>query len=1180
MRQDSVFQNIGVVIPAYRPDRRLISLVTELADSGFRAIVLVDDGSGPAHESVFEEASLIPVVRVLRHAINLGKGAALKTGINYALCEFPGLLGVVTADADGQHRSEDICKVAARLQEFPSSLILGSRDFENDVPLRSQVGNAVTRHVVHWLLGQKLKDTQTGLRGIPGGFAASLLKLTSSGYDFEIDMLVNAKTHSVSIVEEPIECVYEPGNRSSHFNPVIDSAKIYRVLFRFCSASLLTSFVDNLVFYLVYRHGAHLLGSQVAGRSVAVLLNYWMVRKAVFLAKDRHASVFPKYLAVVVASGTVSYASIRLLAATTHLPVLLDKISVESLLFFVNFAVQRHWTFTQTHPQETPPRQAVESKPAAPLFSRCATALLWLALLVPFFVEISGFRSAHLLSENIWDPAGWLRFEYYIGTFAAISLAFGRFGRRYFLPFLLTAVLLCSVVAVGALPVGAVLLFLFSATILGKLVFGRSVDSRFAVLGGMAIWIFAMTLANRLPIHYVASYLVALALPIALGYRESRLLAEQWLDLFRPSYLRRTSEFVAFSLLAAVMIAHWLVVLKPEVSGDGLTMHMAIPFDIATHHAFTFDFRQIVWALMPKGADWCYSVLYVLGGEFAARLLNLAMLAVLGILLFRVASKFVSPAVAMLTSFLFLSTPLVQMVTGSLLVENFVAAMSLGAVAAGWRFYETRSTRYLLLTAVLFGTSISLKFGALAVVVFALPLFAWMIWRARGELRPNLPVAAFCALILLLGIGSIPYLDAYRQSGNPIFPFANDRFHSAYFADDLKDVRFEQPLTWRTPIDLTFRTHRYHEGQNGSFGFQYFLFLPLTLACLGLMRSLRALSAVVIGLGGAILIGATQPNARYFYPALPFLTLGAIAALASLRSSRRILFHTGVAAAGLAGLWNFYFLPSSGWYHKGFVSVPLFSAAGRRSYLLETAPFREVISYVNRIDRDQPIYMDTPQIAGLIPPAYALSWHDYPFWRRVEACQHPEDFYRLLSHLHVQRLIVDQNNHDREVVVQKFLSVCARPEYSVSGWAEMRIRPDCESALQAASGVFPAGKYDETDSRITFDGSWRRSKIFPSTYQQTVTFSNQPGAEIHFNFVGHGLEYVYTKAFNRGVAELLVDGSRKAVVDLYSPETKWQAQTMIDGLAPGHHAASIRVLGKKNSRASNCFVDLDSVVVF
>ena len=185
--------------------------------------------------------------------------------------------------------------------------------------------------------------------------------------------------------------------------------------------------------------------------------------------------------------------------------------------------------------------------------------------------------------------------------------------------------------------------------------------------------------------------------------------------------------------MAFVGGAHWLVVLKPEASYDGLAMHMAAAANIAHHHAFTIDFRQFVWALMPMGADWCYGVLYTLGGEYAARLLNLALLAAIGLLLFGVARRWVSDATAGLVVFLFLSTPMVQLVTGSLLVENFVAAMSLGAAVALWKFEEKGTARLLLLAAFLLGTSVAMKLGAVAVAVVILPFFiAYSVEAAGG----------------------------------------------------------------------------------------------------------------------------------------------------------------------------------------------------------------------------------------------------------------------------------------------------------------------------------------------------------------------------------------------------------------------------------------------------------------
>src|ERR1039457_904582 len=99
MQPEQPVQHV-VLIPAYRPSPGLVDLVSDLSARGMRAILLVDDGSGPEFREIFDQAAQISGVQVLRHAVNLGKGAALKTGINRALCAFPDLTGIVTADAD------------------------------------------------------------------------------------------------------------------------------------------------------------------------------------------------------------------------------------------------------------------------------------------------------------------------------------------------------------------------------------------------------------------------------------------------------------------------------------------------------------------------------------------------------------------------------------------------------------------------------------------------------------------------------------------------------------------------------------------------------------------------------------------------------------------------------------------------------------------------------------------------------------------------------------------------------------------------------------------------------------------------------------------------------------------------------------------------------------------------
>lgn len=344
---------IALIVPAYRPNLNLVHLVDALAPE-FERIVVIDDGSGSAFLAFFDAASRSPQVEVLRHARNRGKGSALKTGIEHALSTGTPVAGVITADADGQHRPEDVLRVRDRFLQNPESMVLGSRAFDTEVPWRSRFGNSATRLAMRVVAGQKLIDTQTGLRAIPRQFAESVLSLPAAGYEFEMDMLMLARERRLQVSEEPIQTVYEQGNASSHFNPLVDSMRIYFVLLRFSSASLLTAVLDNLAFFLAYSSGAGLLAAQIVGRMAAVAFNYALVRGAVFYSRDRHSVALPRYLTLVAVSGTVAYLGIRGLVALQDTPVLWAKILVESLLFFVNFSVQRYWVFRKRVPEQPP----------------------------------------------------------------------------------------------------------------------------------------------------------------------------------------------------------------------------------------------------------------------------------------------------------------------------------------------------------------------------------------------------------------------------------------------------------------------------------------------------------------------------------------------------------------------------------------------------------------------------------------------------------------------------------------------------------------------------------------------------------------------------------------------------------------------------------------------------------
>ena len=333
---------LAVLIPAWQP--RLVGLVQALLDAGFRWVVVVDDGSRTSCAPVFASLAASERVVVLRHAVNLGKGRALKTGFNHVLTFGVCVAGVVTADADGQHTPEDIVRVGEALVSAGARPVLGVRAFAGKVPLRSRVGNLLTRRVFAFLTGTKISDTQTGLRGLPQAVLPGLLALDGERYEYEMTMLAHLCRGGPAPLEVPIATVYLENNRGSHFDPVWDSMRIYFVLLRFYASSLVAAGLDLLLFTMCFALTGKVLLSVVVGR-LSSLVNFWVNRRFVFHSRRALLAALWRYYLLAVAVGAVSYGLILSLHTYARWPVLAAKVGVDVLLSLVSFSAQRTFVF-------------------------------------------------------------------------------------------------------------------------------------------------------------------------------------------------------------------------------------------------------------------------------------------------------------------------------------------------------------------------------------------------------------------------------------------------------------------------------------------------------------------------------------------------------------------------------------------------------------------------------------------------------------------------------------------------------------------------------------------------------------------------------------------------------------------------------------------------------------------
>lgn len=350
------YYGIPVIIPAYEPDEKLLILLNHLKEAGIRNMIVVDDGSGSDYQALFARAEATEGCTVLHHAVNLGKGRALKTAFNACLLRFPTQCGCVTADSDGQHTPQDILACMKKLWENPEALVLGCRNFDAaDVPMRSSFGNKCTRKVFRYLVGLSVSDTQTGLRAIPASFMKSLMNVRGERFEYETNMLIETKNMSVPILEVPVETIYLEENKTSHFNPIKDSVRIYMIFGKFLFSSLSSSVLDLALFGLfckvlraasgIWTGLPYIVGATILARIISAIYNFLLNYKVVFQSSANLAAAAAKYFALAVCQMLCSAFLVNELFGLLGGYEVAVKIPVDVLLFFLSFVIQREFVY-------------------------------------------------------------------------------------------------------------------------------------------------------------------------------------------------------------------------------------------------------------------------------------------------------------------------------------------------------------------------------------------------------------------------------------------------------------------------------------------------------------------------------------------------------------------------------------------------------------------------------------------------------------------------------------------------------------------------------------------------------------------------------------------------------------------------------------------------------------------
>ena len=336
---------IAVLIPAFEPDAKLVRLIESIrASAAALPVVIVDDGSGPEHARVFEIAASLGC-DVITHPYNRGKGAALKRGFAHVADRYP-QHDVVCADCDGQHDVADIFRVAAALQSHHSAIILGTRQFGGDVPVRSRIGNGLTRIVFRLTTRTELDDTQTGLRGYPAWLVGWLRDIPGERFDYELEVLLAARRCGIELHELPIQTIYIAGNESSHFDPIRDSVRVYIPFVKFSASSLTAFAIDTALFFVLFAATGRLALAVVVARVASGTVNFVTNRRLVFAGGDRRTLLTAgRYAGLAGVLLVANYAALRTLVDDLAMPVVAAKLPTEVILFVASYQCQKRFVF-------------------------------------------------------------------------------------------------------------------------------------------------------------------------------------------------------------------------------------------------------------------------------------------------------------------------------------------------------------------------------------------------------------------------------------------------------------------------------------------------------------------------------------------------------------------------------------------------------------------------------------------------------------------------------------------------------------------------------------------------------------------------------------------------------------------------------------------------------------------
>lgn len=646
-----------------------------------------------------------------------------------------------------------------------------------------------------------------------------------------------------------------------------------------------------------------------------------------------------------------------------------------------------------------------------PIF-RAALPTTGLILAISLVLTIWGVIEHSLWKSIPWSAGGRNRFLLFSLSYWTLAWMILKWKPNRLVSAIAVIALLWALSSAGFSEVIAPLLFLATAHALGRsILFPKTVegDDYLSEIISLAVGIAALIgitgFLAPFPVNHPLTYLLLIGGVLAIRGRHTLQITQRFIN---QAHSIKGNSLTA--LLGYLFLAYMGFVLLPETGHDALAMHLFVPAQVANKLYWDFDVTRHIWAVMPLGADWAYTVAYLIGGEFAARLLNFSFLLVSTSILYLLGLRESdSKSAASLIAILYLSTPLALLETNSLFIENALALMVVSVFAALINYRKFPNSCWIMAFAICLAGAMAIKLHAvLLILIFGL----WFCFLLRKyPCQERLGRRNWFILLFFAGVAVWPYALAYLKTGNPVFPFFNAVFASPFFdsSANFTNTRYNQSLQWSLLWDVTFLSSRFLEATPGAVGFAIFTFLPASIWVALIYKHDILLWALTIAVVYCLLIFVNQAYLRYIYPVLFLFFLpnaGLIALMLSAGGKLQLLMK--IVLTVVIAL-NIIFLPAAGYVRAFDIHATL--TADQLSWFSHHVPLRRVVEFFNaRYGADvYPVFFTSPLLAGLRADYETNSWHNYPFAVKVNTAGSEGEIAELIRSSKFTHMVIDQS---------------------------------------------------------------------------------------------------------------------------------------------------------------------------